>query len=352
MQPTFRHEPSQGLAGPPQTWDILGTTPSAQPPPRPLGKPGHRAQQGTVHLHPLWHTDPLQTSPLQPAPPQDIQILHPLSTPEHGPPKHAPPPPPTHTALCKGTRTLQLVPLTSPNPSSCCPPQADEGSRVRPRAPAHQWQRLWGDRSPDAWVLLPREERGQMWRRLREQHPVLVSLFTRMCPGWRGWRWQAVSRHHGKAWGEHHPAGETEAHTVGRWWAGGEGSQHVPPVSLPCHSHQGWQGGVAGAWRAGVRGGEGGWGGEEGEVQGCQNQLRAVQTPGQLCSVARETRHSWSTTGPCLPQKAPPGPPRGPVSGWGGCSPPPCAPDASPRGVAHPWLTHSHPIPFPARFGM
>lgn len=47
----------------------------------------------------------------------------------------------------------------------------------------------------------------------------------------------------------------------------------------------------------------GGCAGEEGEALGCQNQLWAVQTAGQLHGVTRETRRSWSTTGPYLPRK-------------------------------------------------
>lgn len=46
----------------------------------------------------------------------------------------------------------------------------------------------------------------------------------------------------------------------------------------------------------------GGCAGEEGEALGCQNQLWAVQTAGQLHGVTRETRRSWSTTGPYLPR--------------------------------------------------
>lgn len=165
-----------------------------------------------------------------------------------------------------------------------------------------------------------------------------------MCPGWRGWQRWVVSRHHGKAWGEHHPAGETEAHTAMRG-AGGEGGQHVPPVSLPCHPCQGWQGGVAGAWRAGAQGGEGGWGGEEGEVRGCQNQLRAVQTPGQLCGVARETRHSWSTTGPCLPRRLLLGLPTAWRAAGGAAAHRPIPPMPACMGLLI--LGSPHPIPCP-----
>lgn len=52
-----------------------------------------------------------------------------------------------------------------------------------PWTPARWWQRQQGDKSPDTWVPLSREGRGQPWRRLREQHPALVLLFAHMCLG-------------------------------------------------------------------------------------------------------------------------------------------------------------------------
>lgn len=101
-----------------------------------------------------------------------------------------------------------------------------------------------------------------------------------------------------------------------------------------------------GAWQAGARQGEGGWGGEEGEARGCQNQLRAVQTPGQLRGVARETRHSWSTTGSCLPRKLLMGLPTAQRAAGGAAAHRPLP--QYQHGVTHSQLIHGCPIPLPA----
>lgn len=71
-------------------------------------------------------------------------------------------------------------------------------------------------------------------------------------------------------------------------------------VCHPCLPHQ--QGGNE-VLDPPTSGEAGGCAGEEGEALGCQNQLWAVQTAGQLHGVTRETRRSWSTTGPYLPRR-------------------------------------------------
>lgn len=76
--------------------------------------PGRRALQCTGH--PLF--------------PRSQPSLPPLSTPAYGLPKQPAPSPNSH---CKGTTNpLQLVPSTFLNFSSCCPPWAEQGSRVVP----------------------------------------------------------------------------------------------------------------------------------------------------------------------------------------------------------------------------